>query len=393
MPPSRQNNTSQKSHQQNQLNLANKLRQKSIVQHINVVNWDKTSDAPIVVELDPTTACNLACPDCISRDLLNQGYFSRERLRSLIKELVEAGVKAVIFIGGGEPLAHPEIGWAIEYLGKHGVQIGITTNGLLIKRYLEPISKYANWVRVSMDAGTSETFQRIRPSPSGKSEFDKAIDNMRALAKVKKGKLGYSFMIYQEGKFDAPVTGKDKKIPLSNYTNAHEIATAADIAKAIGCDYFEIKPMYDINHFAIMQRQELITIVKQQLDRVSAHNSENFKVLYATKLLQTLSDGEAIEEKDYTRCAVAQLRTLITPSGAYVCPYFRGKDHKRIGDLSENSLKEVWHGDQRKSVMADLNPSIDCKMHCIRHDSNMMIEDLVQHNQPVETINDYDFFI
>ena len=29
----------------------------------------------MVVELDPTTACNLACHDCISANLLNQGGF------------------------------------------------------------------------------------------------------------------------------------------------------------------------------------------------------------------------------------------------------------------------------------------------------------------------------
>ena len=30
------------------------------------------TDSPFVVELDPTTVCDLACPGCISGDLLNQ---------------------------------------------------------------------------------------------------------------------------------------------------------------------------------------------------------------------------------------------------------------------------------------------------------------------------------
>ena len=128
-----------------QLNLTNKLHQTSVLERVKAVDWSTTSSAPMVVEFDPTTACNLACPDCISRDLLNQGFFSRKRIRELTVEMVRAGVKAVILIGGGEPLAHPEIGWVIEYLGSHGVQIGITTNGLLIERYLEPIAEYASW--------------------------------------------------------------------------------------------------------------------------------------------------------------------------------------------------------------------------------------------------------
>ena len=31
-----------------------------------------------VLELDPTTACNLACHDCISANLLNQGGFEED---------------------------------------------------------------------------------------------------------------------------------------------------------------------------------------------------------------------------------------------------------------------------------------------------------------------------
>ena len=145
----------------NEIRLTNKLQQKSIVQHINSIDWNKGSEAPIVVEFDPTTACNLHCPDCISGELLNQGAFERERIRELTREMVEAGVKAVILIGGGEPLSHPEIGWIIEYLGKHGVKIGITTNGILINRYMDQIAEYVDWCRISMDAGTAETFQKI----------------------------------------------------------------------------------------------------------------------------------------------------------------------------------------------------------------------------------------
>jgi len=125
----------------NEIRLTNKLHQKAIVQHVNSIDWAVGSDAPIVVEFDPTTACNLHCPDCISGDLLNQGAFERKRIREITKEMVDAGVKAVILIGGGEPLSHPEIGWIIEYLGTHGVKIGITTNGILINRYMEEIAE------------------------------------------------------------------------------------------------------------------------------------------------------------------------------------------------------------------------------------------------------------
>ena len=140
----------------------------------------------------------------------------------------------------------------MNYLGENNVQIGITTNGLLIDRYIDCIAKYASWVRVSMDAATSDTFKRIRPSYSGRSEFGKAVENMKRLAKIKTGKLGYSFMIYSEGEFDK--NGLDESanemmeagfmatqlIKLNDdqkkFSNVSEIYQGAVLAKEIGCD-------------------------------------------------------------------------------------------------------------------------------------------------------------
>ena len=59
-----------------ELALAPKLFQKSVVKYLHDSNFDPKY--PWVVELDPTTACNLACPDCISGTLLGQGGFLRK---------------------------------------------------------------------------------------------------------------------------------------------------------------------------------------------------------------------------------------------------------------------------------------------------------------------------
>lgn len=376
----------------NEIRLTNKLHQKSIVQHVNAIDWKAGSEAPIVVEFDPTTACNLHCPDCISGDLLNQGAFERERIRELTREMVDAGVKAVILIGGGEPLSHPEAGWIIEYLGKHGVKIGITTNGILINRYMDEIAEYVDWCRISMDAGTAETFQKIRPHASGKSQFDLICDNMRELGKRKKGRMGYSFMIYSEGQF----ASYDPNTIISDaeeyYTNAHEIAQAAQVAKDLGCDYFEVKPMYDVNHYAIAQAKPYIDLIRDQVETAMALAEDDFRILQAVKLQATLAGERSIEEKEYNRCAVSELRTLVTPSGTYVCPYFRGKADKELGSLHNQSLKEMWQGEQRAAVMEKLDPSQDCKMHCIRHESNLILEDMIS-GKPVSVVEDFDLFI
>lgn len=390
-----ENPAHQEKHLEKTLDLRSKLEQHSVVRFLKSVDWTTSSRSPFVVELDPTSMCNLACPDCISGSLLNKDEIPAERLLNLTNEMIDAGVKAVILIGGGEPMMHPAIGEVIRRLGEADIRIGITTNGLHLKKYLDVTAEYSSWVRVSMDAGTDATFNRIRPSRTGKSLFSSAIKNMEAFARVKRGKLGYSFMIFNEGEFGF------KGIPIKSNalnelrhikTNVHEIYTAAKLARDIGCDYFEIKPMYDVNHYAIIQPSALTRIVDEQVVMAKELETSDFKVLEATKLWAALHGESNLEPKAYQRCAVAQARTLITPSGVYVCPYFRGAEHKKIGDIQTQSFSGMWHGAQRKSVIDKLNPSKDCSMHCIRHESNQTIERWITGGFPLPS-KDFDLFI
>jgi MoaA/NifB/PqqE/SkfB family radical SAM enzyme len=377
------------------LELKSKLSQKTVLQKIQSIDWSKSSDSPFVVELDPTSMCNLACPDCISGSLLNQHEIPTDRLLSLVDEMIDAKVKAVILIGGGEPMMHPAIGKVIEKLGSANVKIGITTNGLYLKKYIREISEYASWVRVSMDAGTDDVFRKIRPSKIGKSLFKSAISNMEAYAKTKKGKLGYSFMIFNEGNFGfqgIPISTSYYQSTKNIKTNVNEIYIAAKLAKEIGCDYFEIKPMYDVNHYAIMQPQNISSIIKNQLLKIKELETDNFKILEATKLWASILGTSNSEPKSYKRCAVNQLRTLITPTGVYTCPYFRGQESKKIGEIQNQTFSELWHGEFRQHTLSQLDPSRDCTMHCIRHDSNLEIEKWIAGGFPLP-VDDFDFFI
>ena len=360
-----------------ELALASKLKQKSVVERINQIRAG-TAKAPWVVELDPTSACNLACPDCISKDLLNQGGFTRERLVSLAHELVEAGVKAVILIGGGEPMAHPAFGDIVNIFGEGGLHVGVTTNGTMIDRYQTQLAKHVKWVRVSMDAGTSITYAHFRPALNKVSMFDRVIRNMLDYSKVKTGKLGYSFLILSDFK-DGQVTR----------TNVGDIYEAGRVAKEVGCDYIEIKPSYDMQHFLIGQPREVVFLAREQIAALRELADDAFRVITPTTLKDVLEGNPLRQPKDYHRCAVSDLRTLITPQGSYVCPYFRGKAQKKTGDLVRQSFLEMWEGEQRKKAMWTTDPSRDCGFHCIRHQSNMMLESW----DGAETVEDYDWFV
>src|SRR5262249_33567009 len=141
------------------------------------------------------TFCDLACPECISGRLLNQGRFSKERLHQLAGELAAAGVKAVVLIGGGEPLAHAGTGGAIPILRPAKLRIGLGAHGAQIDHHLGALTDGVDWVRVSVDAATSETFGMFRPNRGGVSVFDSVIANIELLACRSKTYVGYSFLL------------------------------------------------------------------------------------------------------------------------------------------------------------------------------------------------------
>lgn len=372
------------------LNLEKKILQKDVVERLKQNQIDESR--PWVIELDPTTACNLACHGCISANLLNQGGFKRERIKELAKEFYEIGVKAVVLIGGGEPMAHPEFGTLVDYFYNHDIHVGVTSNGTLIDKYLESLAYRTKWVRISVDAGCAEVFQEYRPHVSGKSQFTKVIEGMKKISKIKKTKLGYSFLVLEKQGAD-----RTKSESGSNYveTNATDIFKAAKLAKEIGCDYFEVKPSFDPFHFLNDTSKLMTNIIKSELNLCKSLVDDNFNIISPYTLEKTM-DGEKKQEKNYSKCLTAEMRTVLSPSGAYVCPYHRGNTNLKIGDPTVESLRDIWFGKTRKEIMEKLDPRKHCQFHCIRHKTNIELEkidNLISNSSELNHIENFDRFI
>lgn len=372
------------------LNLSDKLYQVDFINRFEEFK-DSGISRPWVIELDPTTACNLACHGCISASLLNQGGFKRDRIKELAKEFHDIGVKAVVLIGGGEPMAHPEFGNLVDYFHHNDIHVGVTSNGTLIEKYLHSLANHTKWVRISVDAGSEEVFQQYRPHASGKSQFNKVIEGMKKLSEIKKTKLGFSFLVLEKIGPDKKYIDKGKNFV---ETNATDIFKAAKIAKEIGCDYFEVKPSFDPFHFLNDTSKVMSNIIKEELSKCKSLIEENFKIISPYTLNKTL-EGETKQLKEYSRCLTAEMRTVLTPSGAYVCPYHRGNSNLKIGDPNIESLKDIWYGKTRKEIMQKLDPRKHCQFHCIRHNTNKVLEKFENEKPNNDSIvyKEYDRFI
>ena len=89
--------------------------------------------ATIYAEISPVAHCNHHCLFCNFNYLGHKGRLPKNRMITLMEEFAQAGVKSVVFAGAGEPTLHPDTFLAISKAREVGIDVAMSTNGVLIK--------------------------------------------------------------------------------------------------------------------------------------------------------------------------------------------------------------------------------------------------------------------
>lgn len=355
-------------------NFVEKLFQTRVYERVEEI-LKKDTAKPLVMEFDITSTCNQNCAACISKVLLNHGEIPFSKIKSLLDLFSNAGLKAVIFTGGGEPLLHAAMPEPLLYSKTIGLDVGLITNGVLLDRYSRHFPGVLSWIRVSIDACEPGKYNLLHYNrPSKKTNiFKNIIASMENFAsKKKETRLGFSFLVFIGEQWSG-----------SEYDNVSQIFDACGLAKNTGCDYFEIKPVVEQDHSLYLTRDELNRLSEQYRackelvdDEFSVYSAESLQ-----NVLEKRGDAESSEfrqAKDYSRCLVARLRTMVSPEGIFPCPYFRGS--KKFGDfidLTETPLTPDAYNNILNRIGKKINPSVDCNLYCIRHKQNIVLNKLL----------------
>jgi hopanoid biosynthesis associated radical SAM protein HpnH len=120
----------------------------------------KIGKFPLVLMLEPTHLCNLACSGCGRireyADTMQEMMSLKECLAS-----VDECPAPVVTITGGEPFLYPDIHTLIDEVLRRGKHIYLCTNGLLLANALDRMRPHPNFtINVHMD-GLEETHDRI----------------------------------------------------------------------------------------------------------------------------------------------------------------------------------------------------------------------------------------
>lgn len=182
---------------------------------------------PIALSFEPTTSCNLRCPECPSglRSFTRPtGMLSEQLFQRVIDEIAPTLVYLTFYFQG-EPYLHPQFLQMVRYAADRNIYTATSTNAHYLSEANaeRTIDSGLDRLIVSIDGTTQDTYQSYRVGGS----LEKVLEGTRTLLKVRaKRRLRRPYVIFQ-----FLVVGP----------NEHEIPAVRQLAKSLGVDEVKLK--------------------------------------------------------------------------------------------------------------------------------------------------------
>ncbi len=270
----------------------------------NLVIWGY----PISISIEPTTACNLRCPECpsglraFSRDT---GNLKRPNFEKWINQVSDQLIY-LIFYFQGEPYINPNFLDMVAYANKKSIYTITSTNGHFLneENCRKTVHSGLDRIIISIDGLTQETYESYRKE----GKLANVIEGARNLVRIRKElKSKTPYIIFQF---------------LVVRHNEHEIDQLYQLADEVGVDEVKLKSaqVYDYKH-----GNPLIP-----LNEKYARYKKNKDGTYSVK------------HKIVNHCWKLWHSCVITWDGSVV-PCCFDKDAKyKFGELKQRSFKDIW---------------------------------------------------
>ena len=276
---------------------------------------------PFTISIEPTTACNLKCPECPSglRAFTRPiGNLKEDFFKKTMDE-IHHNLMYLIFYFQGEPYINPKFLDMVKYASDRGIYTITSTNGHFLNdaNSKKTIESGLDRLIISVDGTTQETYESYRKE----GNLEHVLQGARNIVKWKKAMnsktphLIFQFLVVKP--------------------NEHQIPEIYKLAKEIGIDEVKLKTaqVYDYEN-----GNDLIPTIEK----------------YAR--YQQGTDGKwSFKNELANHCWKLWHSCVITWDGLVVpCCFDKDAKH-RLGDLKQNTFKEVWkngsYAQFRKSIL------------------------------------------
>ena len=274
---------------------------------------------PISISVEPTTACNLRCPECPS----GLRSFSRPTgnlTTQLFKKIINEQKSSLLYCNfyfQGEPFIHPQLLDMIHYATSNNIYTSTSTNAHFItnKNAEEIIKSGINRIIISIDGTTQQVYEQYRKS----GELTKVIAGTKALVAAKKRlnkntQLVFQFLIVKP--------------------NEHQVEDVKKLGKELGVDkvLFKTAQLYDYEHG----------------NELMPNNTKYSRY-------KKLANGTfSLKNKLLNQCWRLWSSAVITWDGKVVpCCFDKDAKHE-MGNIQNESFKAVWQNSAYQNFRASL---------------------------------------
>lgn len=265
---------------------------------------------PISISFEPTTSCNLRCPECPSglraftrpTGMLKEDFFSTT-IDQLSKELLY-----LIFYFQGEPYLNPSFLDMVKYASQKGIYTATSTNAHYLNdaNAKKTVESGLDRLIISIDGTTQDVYEQYRIG----GKLSKVIEGTKNIVKWKKELKSKTPFIFFQFLVVKP--------------NEHQIEDVKRLAKEIGVDEvrFKTAQVYDYKN----DPNQLIPSI-EKFSRYKKSEAGEYKPK------NSLSN----------HCWRLWHATVITWDGLVVpCCFDKDAQHN-LGDLKGRPFKEIWH--------------------------------------------------
>lgn len=286
---------------------------------------------PLSISFEPTTSCNLRCPECPSglRSFTRPtGMLQEELFKKAIDELAPT-LNYLVFYFQGEPYLNKNFLALVQYASAKKIYTATSTNAhyLTDDAAKKTIESGLDRLIISIDGTTQEVYEQYRVG----GKLEKVIEGAKKMVEWKrKLKSKTPHLIFQF---------------LVVKPNEHQMDNVKKIADEIGIDEVAFKTAqvyeYESGHKLIPENQKYS---RYQKNTDGTYNIKNKLLNHCWKMWHSC---------------------VITWDGKVVpCCFDKDATHQ-LGDVSQISFKEVWQSNAynqfRKSLLKSRNEIDICK--------------------------------
>ena len=316
----------------------------------------RTPGLPRFAQIEPTAACNLACPMCtVNHRADTTRHLTLAQFQALVQQL--PGLEELHLQGLGEPMLNPEFFEMVEWASARGIRVSANTNLTLLtpERAQRCIDSGLHALSVSIDAADRDIYESIRVQAS----FDKVMRNLGRLAAVREraGERGPQVrlvMVLMRRTLDqlAPV------LRLAQRHGVHTVQVqrlSSDLEQAaLPARYIPIR-----DH---VRQAELVPADLAHARAVFSHASRLAAALGITLHLPRLSPNP-----QPARCTWPWEQLYLTAGGDMLpCCMAGTPDRANFGNVEDDGVLTRWHGQAAQQFRAQLDgpePPAVCR-HC-----------------------------